>query len=382
VILSEQSKVYLWHPPYLPLLFSERIAAEWPQVWYEVSIGMKSARMRIGNGLLVAALLTVLAFVSVSCGAEDTHTVCPSGCDYSSIQAAIDAAQSGGTIAVHSGTYNETVNVNKQLTLRGIDTGGGKPVVDAGGTGSAMRLSHDGIVLDGFTAINASSYPQAGIVIYSNDNFVSNNTASHNSKCGIRLASSSSNTLTDNTANTNNYYGILLDFSSSNNTLKGNTASNNDHGIYLYSSSSNILTGNTITNNTDGLFLDFSNNNRIYNNYFDNAINAYDNGTNIWNITPTAGSNSIGGSWLGGNYWRDYAGEDTNGDGLGDSMLPYNSSGKIVNGGDWLPLVEAGEQPISDTGEDNVPKVSGFEAVFSFAGLLATAYRVLKRRDY
>ena len=39
-------------------------------------------------------------------------------------------------------------------------------------------------------------------------------------------------------------------------------------------------------------------------------------------------------------------------------MLPYNSSGKIVNGGDWLPLVKA-EPSFFDTGEGTYPSISG-----------------------
>jgi nitrous oxidase accessory protein len=85
----------------------------------------------------------------------------------------------------------------------------------------------------------------------------------------------------------------------------------------------NILSGNTVSNNDYvGIELYSSNTNPIYSNYFDNAINAYDSSNNIWNISKTPGTNIIGGSWLGGNYWRDYAESDTDGDGLGDTLLP------------------------------------------------------------
>lgn len=61
--------------------------------------------------------LTLTAIASA-----ETIVVCPSGCQYSSINEAIDAAQDGDVIELLSGTYFEGQPVNtsgKMLTIRG-----------------------------------------------------------------------------------------------------------------------------------------------------------------------------------------------------------------------------------------------------------------------
>ena len=302
------------------------------------------------------------------------------------IQDAVNNASSGDIVCVGDGTYNENVDVNvANLTIKS-ENGTANCVVKAsnssdhvfyvtasyvnitgftvqgatGGSIAGIRLNATsycnisgnnatnnsyGILLwysdnDNITSNNASNNSDYGIYVFSSsNNNITGNTALNNYWDGICLASSSNNTITSNNASNNDWYGIGL-ASSSNNNITNNIASNNSlEGIDLHSSSNNNITSNTASNNPYGIGLNSCSNNTIYNNYFNSTINAYDDGTNTWNITKTAGTNIVGGPYLGGNYWSDYAGNDTDGDGLGDTLVPYNSTGNITNGGDYLPLV-------------------------------------------
>ena len=267
---------------------------------------MRSERKRILIGLLCAGLLTVLAFVSVSCvSAATTRHVNPGD----SIQDVVDAADPGDTIIVRDGTYTENVVVDvANLTLRSENGSASTTVLAAVNTSDVFRVTANSVTITGFTIRNANGSEASGIYLYSvhhctvsdnnasgnyfgihldssNNNNLTGNNASNNTH-GISLDSSNNNNLTSNNAS-NNYNGISLFFSSndalmdnianlnnwsgmylyasSNNTLTGNAVnSTKQYGIYLYSACNNILTGNSASNNNYGIYLySASNNNNL-----------------------------------------------------------------------------------------------------------------------
>ena len=131
---------------------------------------MTSERRKFGRALSFSVLFAALMLVSIGI-VSATPIYVPD--DYAKIQWAVDNATAGDIIIVNSGTYYENVNVSKQLILRGVDTGSGTPVVDAGGIGNAITLSADGVTLDGFEAMN-SGYTRlidAGIKVFSDNHF-------------------------------------------------------------------------------------------------------------------------------------------------------------------------------------------------------------------
>jgi predicted secreted protein len=76
-------------------------------------------------------------------------TVCPDGCGYKSIQAAIKAAMIDDNIKVFGLANSEGLVVNKELTIRGLVFEGKRPVLTVE-NGSAVILTADGVTLKGF----------------------------------------------------------------------------------------------------------------------------------------------------------------------------------------------------------------------------------------
>ena len=253
------------------------------------------------KGFLAAILvISVFAMFTVVASVDDPPCNCgdicvnetgwwPDGSDFNAsdtpIPHAIDNATAGDTICVKDGTYTESVNRNKRLTIRS-ENGSASTIVNASNPNDhVFDVTANWVNISGFTVQNATygAWPvyKAGLYLGNGVEHcnISDNNATNN-YFGIWLNQSNNN------ANLNNY-GIALHSSSNYNTLTSNTANyNQQHGLYAASDSTN----NEINSNT------FCNNNQSGGNYYDiydADSNSGDNNTcdttYNWNDTGTTG---------------------------------------------------------------------------------------------
>jgi parallel beta-helix repeat protein len=148
--------------------------------------------------------------------------------------------------------------------------------------------------------------------------------------------------------------GIELWMTKDSKMLNNTVRSNNRHGIYLSYSGNNRITGNNVSKNNCGIgFYDSWSNNHLYlNNLVNNSdnvntVNVYGRrSTNIWKSTEKITYFYLGTTYESylGNYWDDYDGTDTDGDGIGDT--PYSIDPKNEES-DAYPLMQPFENYIT-----------------------------------
>jgi len=170
---------------------------------------------------------------------------------------------------------------------------------------------------------------------YTNSSIISDNNID-SWTTGIQIDSSNYNLIIgNNIMNCDFYgyfgYGIYCDVESNYNNLSSNVLLNNINGIYMSNFCfGNRICGNNFTSNDYGIYIKYQtscNNNTIFhNNFDDNNVNALDGCSNIWNIIYPNG----------GNFWDDYTGNDSNGDGIGDIALNLPGGG---GNKDYFPLM-------------------------------------------
>ena len=316
---------------------------------------------RIVVGIVLALLLIgvfSLAF-NIQPAQSEAHTITVPG-DYPTIQGAVDAASSGDTVLVYAGVYNESVTVNKTLTVVS-QSGPSSTIISSNSSdpppANLFHVTANNVTISGFAITANGDEGVAAIMVaaafcnisnnvcYGNSqgiylwNYVHHNTITNNdvssNHIGIVIQHSDYNLIMNNTASRCEY-GLSLAASSNNQVLNNTVNSNSQSGIYFLDyTTNNLIANNTISSNYRGVFvLGGGSNNIIYhNNFLNNAQQASVSGLNIWD----------NGRRSGGNYWTDYNGADANNDGLGDT--PYVID---ANNTDRFPLmVPFGSVPLA-----------------------------------
>ncbi|WP_340819985.1 right-handed parallel beta-helix repeat-containing protein [Methanolobus sp. WCC4] len=221
-------------------------------------------------GLKIITVIFLL-LLTISCASATTITFSNNdsiNASFTSIQDAIDQAQKNDSIVIYSGTYSETLVVDKPLSISSFSPDP-KDVVITSNNSSApiIHITADNVKVSGLTIEGDSDNPVvAGIAIGNVKNSLVSNNIISKTQNGLYIESSSGNEIQNNTMLSNTEHGIYL-LDSGLNTLENNIIQSNKRGLYLDISDENIITGNEINNNQFyGLALRKSNTNEITNN--------------------------------------------------------------------------------------------------------------------
>ena len=326
-----------------------------------------------------------------SAPAAELH-VCPSGCAYSSVQAAVDAANDGDVIKVAAGTYTDlsvrprndvtttgvvtqVVYISKTVTIRGgyttADWDTSNPeanptTLDAQGQGRVLYITGDisptieGLRITGGDATGLGGGPRhpmwsagGGVYVISatatfSGNQVFDNTVSesfHTYGGGLYLHASDA-TLIENTimSNSSDMHGGGLFLWSSDATLNGNTVASNDAGngggLFLVSSDamliSNIVTSNTVLHSGGGLFMAYSDGATLDGNTIaSNTAGYFGGGLYVEDSTATFNGNIItsnAANYGGGLYLNNYSAVTLINNVIADNQASTAGSGLYIQG--------------------------------------------------
>ena len=152
--------------------------------------------------------------------------------NYSSIQQAVDDATDGDIIFVYSGTYNESVLVNKQIKLIGENRDN---TIIAAVSGYAINVTANNVEISQFT-ITGGSYPYAGVIAYEVENLNIHDCNFENNDCGL---------------------SVFLSYGS---TISGCDFLDGLSGIVLVQSHDVMVSDCTISNITSGVFSKYAGN--------------------------------------------------------------------------------------------------------------------------
>lgn len=192
---------------------------------------------------------------------------------FKTIREALKHAESGDTIYVFEGVYEEILYINKSnINLIGEDKN--ETTIDGRKDTVVISINADYVKITDFTIKKGRLF---GVFISRNYCNISNNIVSHNGR-GIVLYKAYYTTITNNVVIKNRDIGIELGWSFDNtpspclyNIIENNIISESWLGIVLSNSCSyNTITRNNISLNDIGINIDYSHENNILHNHISN----------------------------------------------------------------------------------------------------------------
>jgi predicted secreted protein len=103
------------------------------------------------------ALAMIISILAIHTGISQADIiVCTNGCNFNSINEAINEAQPDDTIRVLRITNNESLVLNKTLTLRGLIVDGQRPILKPD-NGCSVIIAADGVTLRGFMFLSPTA---------------------------------------------------------------------------------------------------------------------------------------------------------------------------------------------------------------------------------
>lgn len=265
-------------------------------------------------------LLAVILAGIFTCSAVSAESLRVGSSDenFTSIQAAVDAAEPEDTIFVSPGTYVENLKIDKHVRVWSVSRNPEDTIISSADLyKNTVEISANSVSFSGFGIENSK---KTGILLAGVKNCFINNNKAQGEEYGIFLKNSEGNTVSDNI--------LVL----------------NEKGIRFEGSNSNTVQDNIIAYNYGpGISLEESRKNIIYNNYFKNAESIEEkavNAENIWQSPLVTKQNIVKGPYIAGNFWADLEGKgysetctDENSNGICDT-----SYGVTGGGTDKFPL--------------------------------------------
>jgi parallel beta-helix repeat protein len=163
-------------------------------------------------------------------------------------------ANDGDTVYVFNGIYNETVRINKSISIRGRhqeDT-----IIDGQNNHSVITITTNNVTISQFTIRNSGGYQgDAGIIVTADSTTISECTL-YRARVGISVQHSNETVITSCRFHTNGY-GILVSYSS-NTTIDSCTFYHNGIGAYFLETHGITITHSYADTNGIGVLCDKS----------------------------------------------------------------------------------------------------------------------------